>query len=844
VKRSEDRLPEFSQGTVSSGKAPPAGWNGRWPWGLILVVVTFLAYLPVWRAGFIWDDDSFLVNNPLIKDPRGLHGFWCTTAAPDYFPMTSSTLWLEWRLWGAHPLGYHLVNVLLHALSAVLWWRLLLRLFPQPPAAAWLAAALFALHPVNVESVAWITERKNTLAMVFFVLTLLGYLRFELTGRRLWYGLALGSFVLALLSKTAVVPLPLVLLALAWWQRHAIGRRDLGRALPFFAIALALGCVTLWFQSHRAIGTELVRTDSLASRLAAAGWAIWFYLGKALWPLDLSFIYPRWQIHPDAPLSYLPALLLVLALGWAWHYRRRGARPWFFALGYFIVMLLPVLGFLNIYFMRYSLVADHWQYFSIMGILALVAGAVTRALRWVLPSNPLLRPLACAALLAILGALTWRQCGIYADAETLWQKTLARNPGSAMVQNNLGNALLQTGRASDAIACFQKALEIEPDDAEARNNLGTALLQQGRVDEALSQFQLARQSQPNFPGTYYNLGVALTQKGLVDQAIAAYQQAVQLKPDYAVAHNNLGLALAHKGQLDQARLHYQLALDAEPDDALAHGNLGDLLLQQGKLDQALDHFQKALDLQPRSAQAHYNLANALLQAGQPDQAILHYQQALDLDPNYAQACVNLGNVLVQKANLPQALVQYRRALALRPDLAQAHDNLGLVLVQLGQFEEALDHYAQAARLEPQNPLPELLAARACLRRGQSAQAIPHLRSALLRNPDDLQSLAQLARLLASDPDPALRDGPEALRLARRANALSGVQVPFLLDTLAMAYAESGRFTDAQQTLQLAIQLATAAGDNDALAAMRPRLQLYRSDHPFRESHPQAPAGSP
>jgi len=573
-----------------------------------IVLITLVLYIPAMRGGFVWDDDSFLTDNPIIKADDGLYRFWFTTEAPDYFPLTSSTLWLEWRAWGMNAFGYHLVNILLHIVNSLLIWLILMRL--KIPG-AWLAALIFAVHPVNVEAVAWITQRKSTLPMTFYLLSLLLYLRFEATGRYRIYGFSLGSFLLAMLSKTSVVMGPFVLLGCAWWQRGKITLRDLRRSIPFFALSGFLSLVTIWFQYNRSIGDDIVRTDGFLSRLAGAGWAAWFYLYKAILPFKLSFVYPRWTIDTSSVLSFLPGLLLIGLLTLFWQYRKGWGRPFLFGSGYFVVTLFPVLGFFNIYFMRYSLVADHWQYQSIIGIIALAVGLICHFSAGRSRKTRQAVTAAMVVVIALFGLQTWQQGQIYKDQETLFLDTIAKDPRCWMAQYNLGHAAQNEGKFGDALRYYERAQRIQPDNPDPLNNMGNVLLKQGRVDEAIARFSEALRIKPDFSDAHYNLGIALERRGKPHQAIDHFYEALRIRPAFAEVHNNLGNILAIQGRSHQAIAHFSRALRIRPDFTDAHFNLGILLKRLGRFPEAASHFRTVLNIQPDYPKARRNLDKSL-----------------------------------------------------------------------------------------------------------------------------------------------------------------------------------------------------------------------------------------
>jgi tetratricopeptide (TPR) repeat protein len=525
----------------------------------LIVVLTFTVYFPTLFSGFIWDDDLYLTENPVITAPGGLKRIWTSADCPQYYPLVFTTFWIEHRLWGLAPAGYHVVNVALHAANSLLIMGLLTRLGLR---GAWLAAAIFAVHPVHVESVAWITERKNVLSLLFYLLAFRSFLRFEDERARGSYFAALLFFTLALLSKTAVCSLPVALLLVHWARGRAITPHWLRRLAPFFAIGLALAVVTVWYEHHHvgAAGTEF--DLSLAQRVIIAGRALWFYAGKLVWPANLSFIYPRWTIDSSNIIQYVAPFGALLVLALLLLARRRLGRWPFAGAALFVLTLVPALGFINVYLMRFSFVADHFQYVASIGLIAVFAGVGVRAVG-ALPQrtrNSLLPKAAGGVWVLTLALFAWMQTFSYADAETLWRDTLARNPQAWIAHNNLGVLLLQRGDAAGAIECHRRATQIQPLAADAWAALGAALTSAGRVDEGIAAYQRAITLAPGFAEVHFALAEALVRQNRLSEALQHYHFASQLRPDEVRSAARLVEALAAGGyrevalQIGQAEL--------------------------------------------------------------------------------------------------------------------------------------------------------------------------------------------------------------------------------------------------------------------------------------------------
>jgi len=537
-------------------------WLSRdWVWGLILVLAVIVTYQPVWWAGYIWDDDAHLTANPCIVGPLGFKEIW-TTSYADISPLTRSTFWLEHALWGLAPLPYHLVNVFQQAACAVLLWRVLLSL--KIPG-AWLGAALWAVHPVEVESVAWISEMKNTESGLFFLLSILFFVRWlksrgtgERNGGGWYYALTLVFAALAMASKSSTVILPVVLCLCAWWIEGRWHWRNLARVAPIFLMSIAASAVSMWMQKLQLVtDTDPQWVRTWPERMAGAGDAVWFYLGKLVWPHPLITVYPRWKIDAGEWISYMPLLAVIVVLFILWLKRDSWSRPWFFVFTYFLAALLPVLGLVDNTIFRYSLVFDHLQYLASMGPLALAGAGIVRLSDFVIPEKLWLRIALCAGLLLTLGLLSWQRAWAYESEETLWTDALAKNPNCWVGYNNLGIALCQNGQADEAKAQFKTALELNPNYADAYYNLGLALVQKRRVDEAIAYYQKALEINPSLPGVHNNLGNALFQEERVDEAMAQYQKAFGINPVEANAFINLGLAKEVQGDLDGALLNFR-----------------------------------------------------------------------------------------------------------------------------------------------------------------------------------------------------------------------------------------------------------------------------------------------
>jgi tetratricopeptide (TPR) repeat protein len=539
------------------------------------VIACFAIYAPSLGGDFIWDDDTHLLDNPVFEED-GLHKVWLTPPQRiNYWPMTFTTYWLEYQIWEFNPVGYRIVNLLLHALCAIAMWAVLRALqIPLP----WLIALAFALHPVNVETVAWVAQRKTILSLLFMLIAAIFYLRFESERKSRFYLLALMSFLAAMLSKGAAAPFPAILLLMAWWRRGSVTGKDIGFAMPFLLVTAVTGLLEI--STQILVADDLVvRDHDFVTRLAGAGWVFCFYLAKIIVPMNLMFVYPRWEIDASALSSWVPLFAAFALFAGVWWRRSDWGRPALVALLFYGLMLSPVLGFLDIYYMRFSFVADHYQYLAMPGILALLIGGLGSRLQ---ETAGFTRPLQLAAATSVIltfGVTSFGLSGNYFNAEVLWRDTLKKNPDAFLAHYNLAHLLHSETRLDEAELHYRETLRIEPENAQAMNNLGKVYQDQGRND----------------------------------LAIESYRRAVSLEADYVDPQNNIAILLQERGDLAGALAHFETALRIAPESAIVHFNYAGLLAELGHYDRSIAHYQRAVVLEPDSEPMRAGLSLALEQ---------------------------------------------------------------------------------------------------------------------------------------------------------------------------------------------------------------------------------------
>lgn len=801
--------------------------GNRWDVPAICIFLAAIIWLVFGRTiqhDFVnFDDDVYVYKNPDVTNGlswQAVARAFTQVRSSNWHPLTWMSHMLDGQWYGLKPGGHHLTNVLLHTATAILLFLVLwqmtrpreptataavrgsvakMRPSPGHAAALWgsaFIAAVFAVHPLRVESVAWVAERKDVLSGLFFMLTLGAYVRYV---RRPWsvgrYSLVMLMQALALMSKPMVVTLPFVLLLLDYWPLKRLdfsgGKaspwRLIAEKLPLLALSGAACAVTLFSQKHA------MSSLPFSLRLENAVVSCVVYLKQMIYPAGLAVLYPfpvggiaSWKIAASAVL--LLAISAVAVAGWR-------KRPWWLV-GWlwYLGMLVPVIGLLQV---GVQARADRYTYLPQIGLTVLLTWSVAdwcagwRQRRWILGG---LGAVILAAL--ILSART--QTAFWRNSESLWTHTLACTSDNFMAHDNYGNALLDQGKTDEAIAHFEQAIQIKPDHAEAHYNLANALVRKGRSDDAIVHYQRALELKPDDPKTHCNLGIAYLQKGDVDDAIAQLQITLQLKPDDLVVRNNLGNALFQKGKLDEAIAQFQQILQLKPDDPKAWCNLGIAFLQKGNTDEGIANLRKALQLEPDNAVIWNNLGNALVQKGDLDEAISQFQQFLQTRPNDAATHFNLGDALLKKGNVDDAIVHFQKCLSVLPNSAEAEFSLASALVQSRREAEAIAHFQRALQI----------------------------------NPDYPEACNDLAWELATSPQASLRDGNKAVELAERANQVAEGKDVDVLDTLAAAKAEAGRFEDAIRITQKAIELAQSGGQTNQAAELGDRLKLYQEGQPY------------
>ena len=739
--------------SAPAGPVPPRGAENDGvrglpsPKALALALLVVASYLPVLGAGFVWDD-AILIETRVLRAWSGLWNIWFSPRdiprEAHYWPVVYTSFWLEHKLWGLAPLGYHAVNLLLHIVNVLLIWRLLQRLAAP---GAWVVAAVFAVHPLHVESVAWVIERKDMLSGLFYLTAALTWIGFVEAPRRGRYLLALGLFTAGLLSKSIVVTLPAALLIWHWWRAGRVTRSDLTRLAPFFAVALVVTAFDLSFYASR---EPLALGYSLADRVLIAARALWFYAGKLLWPTDLAVIYPLWDIDAADPLAWMYVLAAVALAAVLWLSRfRLGRGPLAGAL-FFAVTLSPVLGFVDYGYMQFSLVADRFQYLAGLGVLAVLLGAVVGGSGRLPAVQRAVAAGVLVAVLALLGTLTWRQAGIYRDGATFFSHVIALNPDARYAHLNLMAALADAGRYEEALAAGRIGVERRPDDADGHSNLGRVLVLLERFDEAETALRTALELASRHLNALQNLGEMLRKQGRHEEAIEAYRRALDVDGELVPGHAGLGMALFETGRYEDALAALEEALVLEPDAPFA-GELslfaGRAARELGRHAAAAAHLRRAATLDPDATEPLIDLSRVLLVQDRGDEAEELLRRARELQPDDPATAHEAAEALRNAGRHGEAMAAYREAMRIDPDFAPAHVGVGAALFDRQRYADALESLDRAVTLEMDDATAataHYLAGRALQGLERPTEAAVRFEAAIDHDPEHSEALDHLA----------------------------------------------------------------------------------------------------
>ncbi len=712
-----------------------------------LALLVFACYLPALGGGFIWDDVIF-TQEPVVRNWSGLWNIWFSPAdirgEAHYWPIVYTTFWLEHKLYGLQPFGYHLVNVLLHLANSVLLWRLALRLSVP---GAWAIAAVFAAHPLHVESVAWVIERKDVLSGLFYLSAALVWVRFTESPNRRRYFAALGLYAAGLLSKSIVVTLPAALLVLQWWRNGRVTAQDAVRLAPFFLVGLA---VTAGDLAYYASNERLDFGYSFAERALIAARAVWFYAGKLLWPTELAVIYPHWDVRVGDLLGWAHVAAAAALAALLWRERRRLGRGPLAGALFFLITLSPTLGFIDYGYMQFSFVADRFQYLAGIGLIAVLAGAAAHGAMSLGRGVNLASVGVLAAVLAAYGALSWRHAGIFRDEIAFFSHIVALNPVARAARANLVDALIEADRMEEAYEQSLLAVELDPEAVDAHTALGQTLVVMERFDEAGDSLARALELAPANIIAQTSMADLRRKQGRFEEAAARFGDLLEGDPLNFLAHGGLGSSLQSLGRHEEALASMDRALEifpASPNLQALHAMSARSLQALGRTEEAAQRFLRAWRLVPENVTPLIDLYVLLNDAGRADEASDHLRGAREAAAGDAAALQQLAEALRGRERHAEAVEIYLAALATDPDFAMAHAGMGDSLFRLERFEEAIASLDRSVELHSEPPTATarlVLMGTAADNLGRPDEAARHYERAVEIDPRDASALDHLA----------------------------------------------------------------------------------------------------